>query len=168
MKVRTLLIAAALLAATVAAPATAQAAPESAPAVARTAQNLDGRFTAPGAPHITRPPADRATAAAVSPTISPSANYFFIPPNSDYQCYSGNLCTGVWDPTRSQWKIFKLYYCNFYTLYNWLGDGFYVNNQTDGTTAYFYNSSRQVIKSAPADHEQHPYDWDPVYYIRNC
>lgn len=77
-------------------------------------------------------------------------------------------CTAVWDPTRSLWKIFYLYYCHSYTLYNWLGNGFYVNNQTGGATAYFYNSSRQVIESAPADGYQRSIDWDPVYYIKNC
>lgn len=60
------------------------------------------------------------------------------------------------------------YYCHFYTLYNWLGNGFYVNNQTGGATAYFYNSGRQVIESAPADGYQRSIDWDPVYYIKNC
>jgi len=174
--IRALIITGALLAAAAASPAAAAATPESVLTAARPVQNPvppddDGGsrvFTAPAAPRITDAPPDKAGASAVSPTISPSASYTFIPPNSDYTCGSGNLCTLVWDPTRSQWKLFYLYYCNFFTLYNWLGDGFYANNQTGGVYALFYNSSRQVIRSAPADSIQRTIDWDPVYYVRNC
>jgi hypothetical protein len=170
--IRTLTVALALLAAILAAPSTAQAAPESAADIATAIQNPDGdggdRFTAPGTPRITAPPADKATAAASSPTVSPSVGYEYVAAGGTYTCYSGYFCAGVWDPTVSKWKVFKFYYCNRHSVYNWLGNGFYLNNQTGGATAIFYGSNSQILRYAPADGRQYSYNWDPIWSIKNC
>src|SRR5512139_1060004 len=95
----------------------AQAAP--APSHASSAQVL----RAPAAP----PAAARQTvglAPAVSaPTISPSVSTIHIAPGASYTCYSGDLCTVVWDPSTSNYKVFFLYTCTKYTLSNWLNTG---------------------------------------------
>jgi hypothetical protein len=105
--------------------------------------------------------------AAASPTVSPAASYVHRATGESYTCASGNLCTEVWDPTVSKWKIFFLYSCNRYSLANWLGSGYYHNFQTGGTTASFYDSSGQVVTSSTAVSSGYQ-DWNPVWSIRNC
>ncbi|GAA2403498.1 hypothetical protein GCM10010420_33410 [Streptomyces glaucosporus] len=106
-------------------------------------------------------------AAATSPGISPYARSIHVPANSDFPCGSGNLCTMVWDPTKSMWEVFYLYDCNRYYLSDWLGTGKYFNNQTGNPTSYFYDGGGNVINSfrPPASGSQ---NWDPVWSIRNC
>ncbi|WP_245640961.1 hypothetical protein [Streptomyces megasporus] len=106
-------------------------------------------------------------ATAASPGISPYARSVHVPPNSDFTCGSGNLCTMVWDPTVSKWEIFYLYTCDRYSLSNWLGTGKYFDNQTGNPTSYFYDRNGKVLKSfrPPASGSQ---DWGPVWSIRNC
>jgi murein DD-endopeptidase MepM/ murein hydrolase activator NlpD len=107
-----------------------------------------------------------------SPTISPSdsapnADFEHVSAGGSYSCPFGTLCTGVWDPSVGKWKVFKLYYCRTYALSNWLGAGFFWNNQTPGTTAFFYGQSGNVLASfLPGG--QLNYNWDPVWFIKNC
>ncbi|MEV6962141.1 hypothetical protein AB0M97_23720 [Streptomyces sp. NPDC051207] len=123
-------------------------------------------LVAPAAPkHATALSAQRL--AAASPTVSPAANYIHRATGESYTCASGNLCTEVWDPTVSKWKIFFLYHCNRYSLANWLGGGYYHNFQTGGATAYFYDSSGRVITTSKAVMSGYQ-DWNPVWSIRNC
>ncbi|MFD1829452.1 hypothetical protein ACFSJS_07225 [Streptomyces desertarenae] len=124
-------------------------------------------LTAPPAPEEAGSASTRGTA-AVSPGISPSVNTGHVPPNSDFSCSSGNLCALVWDPTRSLWKIFYLYRCDRYTLYNWLGTGYYANRQTGSPTSYFYGQSGNVIASFRPFSGTRTQNWDPVWSIRNC
>lgn len=107
---------------------------------------------------------------AVAPTISPSVNTSHVPPSTGYTCPYGDLCTVVWDPTAGSWKVFYLYNCARYTLYNWLGTGNYYDHQTPGTVSHYYGSSGNTLKtftatSSPTNVNQ---DWGPVYFIRNC
>ncbi|MFI9462128.1 hypothetical protein [Streptomyces xiamenensis] len=108
--------------------------------------------------------------AAVSPTISPSAPFIHVSAGAQYTCESGNLCTAVWDPVVTKWKVFKLYNCNRYSLSNWLdgGDGTYRNTQTGNPTSYFYNQSGGVITSFKPFSGQRYQNWAPVWSIRNC
>ncbi|WP_330294308.1 hypothetical protein [Streptomyces sp. NBC_00503] len=106
--------------------------------------------------------------AAASPGISPSAPSGHVPPSGTYGCSSGNLCTLVWDPTTSDWKIFYLNACRLYSVSNWNGNGWYLDNQTGGVWSYFYGSGGgQLTKFQPTG-TQTGYDWTPVYSIRNC
>lgn len=112
------------------------------------------------------------SAATASPTMSPSAKQVRYAASMPVSCATGNLCVVVWDWPRwnsgraDAWKVFDLYYCNRYYLYDWYDGGVYYNQQTGGVTVTFYGAS-SVIRSftATGGGEQ---DWTPVYSIRNC
>ena len=124
----------------------------------------DRVLVTPAAPHDASAKALR----AASPGISPSVTTQHLPPNTPYTCSSGNLCTTVWDPTTSDYKVFFLYSCAKYSLSNWNGTGNYFDNQTGGVTSYFYGQSGNVLKSFTPDSTTHAQDWGPVWSIRNC
>lgn len=122
--------------------------------------------TAPSAPLSTQ--ADVGVMAS-SPQVSPSAERVrYVTSGSDYTCSYGRLCTRVWDPVVGKWKVFDLYTCRTYSLSYWNGTGGYVNNQTTGTKARFYNSSGGVIKTSTALDKSTSYNWTPVWKIKNC
>jgi hypothetical protein len=135
-------------------------------------------FTAPPAPDgaASTPAEDDkgpVSSFAASPTISPSdsapgADYELVPPGGLYSCAGGTLCTGVWDPNAARWKIFKLYFCTTYSLNNWFGSGFYLDNQTSGTWTFYYGQFRNELSRFTPDCTQHAYNWDPVWFIKNC
>ncbi|MFG2988645.1 hypothetical protein ACGFZK_04945 [Streptomyces sp. NPDC048257] len=120
---------------------------------------------APAAPAAAR---SASLAAAASPGISPAVSTGHVAPGGSYTCSSGNLCTLVWDPTTSDWKVFYLYNCNRYSVYNWNGNGAYWDNQTGNPTSYLYNQGGGVLKSFQPGGGQLGQDWTPVYSIRNC
>ena len=74
--------------------------------------------------------------------------------------------------TVSQFKVFKLYFCHRYALSHWLGDGFYLNNQTgSGTRTTFYRQDGSQIVSFTRGNQPPAlvaYGWTPVWSIRNC
>lgn len=110
----------------------------------------------------------RAALAASAPTISPAADFFYYP-GPGYTCPEGNLCLRVWDPTRSTYKVFKLYNCATYSLSNWNGVGGYANRQTGSrATATFYGQNGGVLKNVPVGESIQGYDWTPVWKVRNC
>ncbi|MGW0708294.1 hypothetical protein ACWD4G_20445 [Streptomyces sp. NPDC002643] len=148
-----------------AAPAQADV-PAQAAGSAESARGGEQTLTAPPAPAGAR--ADVGVL-ATSPTVSPSAEQIrYVSSGSDYTCSYGRLCTRVWDPVRGAWKVFDLYVCRTYSLSYWNGTGGYVNNQTTGTKAYFYNSSGTVIKTSTAFNSSTSYNWTPVWKIKNC
>ncbi|GAA4064981.1 hypothetical protein GCM10022233_44360 [Streptomyces shaanxiensis] len=107
--------------------------------------------------------------AAVSPGISPAANFIHVAAGGTFDCTSGSLCAAVWDPTTSDWKIYYLYTCARYSLSNWNGTGYYFDEQTGGVTSYFYGQSGNVLRSFKPDGGiRHEVDWTPVWSIRNC
>lgn len=107
-------------------------------------------------------------AVAVSPTISPAAyRVRYQTSNAVPSCPTGNLCLKVWDPARSSWKVFDLYYCRTYALSNWLGAGIYNNAQTGGVRVYFYDQNWNILRSFTS-RGAGTFNWSPVWYIRNC
>ncbi|MFE5212606.1 hypothetical protein [Streptomyces sp. NPDC056600] len=51
----------------------------------------------------------------------------------------------------------------------WAGYGSWINDQTPGTRATFYNSSGGVYYTTPAPYTaRDSYYWTPVYHVRNC
>ncbi|MFH9740872.1 hypothetical protein ACH4MA_24725 [Streptomyces roseolus] len=111
-------------------------------------------------------PSSRAVA-AVSPTVSPWADYVHTTSGSPVTCASGNLCTGVWDPVVGKYKVFFLYRCHQYSLSHWNGVGQVVNNQV-GAAAFFYGQNGQVLDVVLPEPTPFTYDWTPVWSIRNC
>ncbi|MFD5079918.1 hypothetical protein [Streptomyces sp. NPDC058371] len=109
------------------------------------------------------------SAAAEPPTAWPKPNKIVhVPAGGSVTCDSGNLCTAVYDPTKADYVVFYLYYCDTYTLSNWSGSGSYRNSQTGGATAQFFGQSGNLLKSVPAGGSSSSYNWSPVYSIRNC
>jgi hypothetical protein len=64
----------------------------------------------------------------------------------------------------------RFYFCPKTEIYNWVGDGSYINNQTEGTIAIFYGSNGIALVGAskPAYSSDDSYDWDPVYFVDPC
>lgn len=119
----------------------------------------------PAAPHGVTPK----STAANSPGISPAADKVVHVAFDDHVvCTSGNFCTAVWDPTTNDWKVFFLFTCRKYYLSYWQGDGTYMNSQTGGAVAIFYGQNGNELKRIPAGEAHYPYNWDPVWSIRNC
>ncbi|MFE6845302.1 hypothetical protein [Streptomyces sp. NPDC057686] len=138
----------------------------SAEAAAPSEQGASARvLVAPAAPADAR---SAPLAAASSPGISPGVTTSHVAPSGSYTCNSGYLCTLVWDPTTSDWKMFHLYTCNRYSVYNWDGNGWYFDNQTGNPTSYLYNQGGGVVKSFRPGGGQQGQDWTPIYSIRNC
>jgi hypothetical protein len=125
-----------------------------------------GVATTPAAPGGVR----SAAIAAVPPTISPPASFIHVPPLTQYNCPSGNLCTSVWDPTSNDFRVFFLFVCHKYALANWLGtNGTYFDAQTGNVLSTFYRQDGvTAIKSFRPDFTNHNQDWTPVWFIRNC
>ena len=124
-------------------------------------------LTAPPAPQDARSASTR-SAAANSPSVSPSARSTHVAPGGTFSCPSGNLCTEVWDPTTNSWEIFFLYSCNRYYTSYWDGAGWYYDFQTGGVTSYIYGQSGNVLHSFRPDSALHSYTWTPVWSVRNC
>ncbi len=108
-------------------------------------------------------------AAANAPSISPSVNTTHVAYGGSITCPEGNLCTAVQDPTTNSWKVFFLYTCRRYSVSYWNGDGHYADAQTGGVTSYFYGQSgNELLRFTPDGGVDHPYNWGPVWSIRNC
>jgi hypothetical protein len=109
--------------------------------------------------------------AAISPTItgSPAVPTRHAKPGAIGSCSRGDLCAGVWDPTTRDWKIFDMRACNTtYGLSHWQGNGAYFDNQTNNVVSHFYDQGRRVVNSFTPDAKNHPYNWDPIWYIKPC
>ncbi|MEV0321567.1 hypothetical protein ACIBKX_15935 [Streptomyces sp. NPDC050658] len=114
-------------------------------------------------------PAGAEAAAAASPTVSPSAPYVYVPRGQATTCKKGNFCAAAWDSRKDKWKVYKLYKCRTYSLSHWKGNGAYYNKQTGSrATATFYGQSGNKLKTVPIGGHKYPYNWNPVWKIRNC
>lgn len=80
---------------------------------------------------------------------------------SAYTCNYGHLCMTVHGHIKDFWK------CQTWKLYNWTGDGVFVNNQTPGTVARFYNQDGSQRWSSTA-YERGTATWDPIWKIKVC
>ncbi|MFY1625817.1 hypothetical protein ACN268_21865 [Micromonospora sp. WMMD735] len=116
---------------------------------------------------LTGPPAPRGAHISATPTISPSVKTTTVPAGGTYSCPSGTFCAAVWNG--AAWKIFLLYSCHIYDLYNWTGTGYWVNNQSPGAPSPYLLDSQGIPSSVLARSPSYDTaDWDPVYSISNC
>jgi hypothetical protein len=76
-------------------------------------------------------------------------------------CDYGYLCMNV------RGTVFKFYKCQKWNVSNWYGDGPFVNNQTPGTVARFYNQDGSVRWTSTA-YQSGAATWDPIYSLRPC
>ena len=107
---------------------------------------------------------------AVAPTISPGTEIEDAVPGGTYSCASGNFCAGVWNPTIGKWRVFKLFNCTRYSVSNWIGSGFYFDNQTGNpaTKVFGQNGAQLNPPGNIFPGPQQNIDWNPVFSIRNC
>lgn len=105
---------------------------------------------------------------AASPSISPGTSIETVAPGQVYTCALGTLCTGVWDPNVSKWRVFKLVVCTTYAVSNWNGSGFYWDNQTGSPLSTYYGQSHNALISFRPGGGQLAVDWSPVWFIKNC
>ena len=130
--------------------------------------------TAPGARTLIAPPAPAKigaarAAAATSPWTTPSTRSIHVAPGGGYTCASGNFCASAWDPTTGNWEVFFMGTCAEYSLHYWNGGGYYYDNQYGaGAVTYFYNVNHGTIDHDRTRAVTLPFDWTPVYGIRNC
>jgi hypothetical protein len=146
--------------------ATAQATPTvQAPAgVASTgAKTLIAPPAPPGATAV------RLAAAATSPWTTPETRSIHVASGGGYTCDYGNFCAAVWDPTTGNYEVFFFGACAEYSLYYWNGGGNYFDNQYGaGAVTYFYDVNHAEISHNRTRQVNIPFNWGPVYGIRNC
>jgi hypothetical protein len=76
-----------------------------------------------------------------------------------YFCaYSGANFTGT--------KI-QMYYCQFYNM-PFAGTGSWVNNQTPGTRARFYDYYYNLKATTAGAYSTGTYNWTPIYHVKPC
>lgn len=108
---------------------------------------------------------------ATAPSISPSTAFEDVLPGQTYTCALGTFCAGVWNPVNGKWRVFKLFTCRLYFVSNWIGTGFYWDNQTGRPQSNVFGSNGAVLNPPgnifPGGGQQF-IDWTPVFSIRNC
>jgi hypothetical protein len=93
-------------------------------------------------------------------------------------CPSGYFC--VYTGRNYTGRMYKLYYCRTYNLYNWNGRGSYQNNNNPPVAALLQDENYHTIhlveaKSTPRGTRPFPivwsnpdYDFVPVWHIKPC
>lgn len=111
---------------------------------------------------------DQTQLAVSSPSISPAPRVnFHLPNGGGYNCFYGELCLEVWDPTVGKYEIFVLYHCNRYWLSHFKDHAWGLNNQTTGTIARYYGQDGRQLFTSTAYDKRFVY-WNPVWSVRNC
>ncbi|MFI6513258.1 hypothetical protein ACIBCT_37125 [Streptosporangium sp. NPDC050855] len=138
-----------------------------------------------GAPALEPNPAADLGAAAFDPNPTMAGNGKAVPaphyatgarglsaPGYLPGCRSGRVCVAVLDYQDSRintWKIWDLYLCGDYSLYDWHGRGWIRNNQTGGAITYRMNSNWQVVlPNHPVDNRWLDVDWEPAWHLTSC
>ncbi|MFD3478793.1 hypothetical protein [Streptomyces sp. NPDC058695] len=76
-------------------------------------------------------------------------------------CGYGHLCMTV------NGTNFDFYKCQRWNVHNWTGDGPFINNQTPGTVAKFYNKDGSVRWTSTA-YQSGRATWDPIWSLQPC
>jgi len=93
--------------------------------------------------------------------ISRSASYPWSVCESDWLC--------AFSQEDYQGDILRYYYCAYKLSMPFAGFGSYVNIQTPGTSAHFYDSNGSYMyDSLAAPYAPTPFNWTPVYWIKPC
>jgi hypothetical protein len=103
--------------------------------------------------------------AVVAQTSGDSAHAPMIAAGTAHGCpyyyfcaFSGRNFTGT--------KI-QMYYCQFYTM-PFSGTGSWVNNQTPGTRAKFYDAYYNLKATTAGAYSTGTYNWTPIYHVKPC
>ncbi|MFI9775901.1 hypothetical protein ACIHCV_14445 [Streptomyces sp. NPDC051956] len=62
--------------------------------------------------------------------------------------------------------MFDFYKCQHRDVHNWTGDGPFINHQTPGTVAKFYN--KDGIRWTSRAYESGRATWDPIWSLQPC
>ncbi|MET8910204.1 hypothetical protein [Micromonospora sp. NPDC004551] len=148
-------------------PTTASAATRSAPVVTEQVAMAAPSSLDAGGIRVTTPAAPQGIGIAATPTISPSVTTKSVAPGGTYTCSSGYFCAQVW--AGSAWKVFFLYTCQIYDIYNWTGTGYWRNNQSSGApNPYLLGSQGIPIHVLAKSPSSGSVDWDPLWAISPC
>ena len=102
--------------------------------------------------------------AAGVPSTSPAVSRTYIPSGGGWTCEPQYACAAV--PYGSGAYFFKFLHYDGYSLSNWTGTGFAVNNQTD-RAAFRYDDVNGVQKGCVAAGVlRNGIDWGPIWRIR--
>jgi hypothetical protein len=80
---------------------------------------------------------------------------------AELSCDYGHLCMTV------NGTNFDFYQCRTWNVNNWVGDGPFINNQTPGTVAQFFNQDGSVRWTSTA-YQAGTATWDPIWALRPC
>jgi hypothetical protein len=87
-------------------------------------------------------------------------------------CPHQRVCVAVLDYQNDQintWKIWDLYQCGDYSLYNWYSRGWIRNNQSGGAVTYRLDSNSSTLSpSHPVNNRWLDANWEPAWHIRPC
>lgn len=82
-------------------------------------------------------------------------------------CDPGNFC--AFSQTELHGDVLRYYYCAYRLSMPFAGYGSYINNQTQGTSAHFYDSNAAYMyDSLAAVGVSRTFNWNYVYSIRPC
>lgn len=112
---------------------------------------------------VTGTPAASRSIAAV-PGTSPAVERVFVSGSQTTPCHPGYACAAV--PYGNGAYIFKFIRYDGYSVSNWFGTGYFVNNQTDNAGARWDNVSGGQLGCVPAGYVRYNIDWNPVWRVR--
>jgi hypothetical protein len=82
-------------------------------------------------------------------------------------CDQGNFC--AFRQQNYNGDVLRYYYCADKLSMPWAGYGSYLNNQTGGVSAHFYDSTAAYMyDSLAAVYGSPTFNWTPVYWIKPC
>ncbi|MFI9332988.1 hypothetical protein ACIGZJ_36315 [Kitasatospora sp. NPDC052868] len=115
-------------------------------------------------------PVASARLVAASPSVSPSVPTQYYRYETDMfgiPCPSGSLCISVDDPGAQKWKVFYFDPCRRYSVSNWEGGGYYINNQTGRVTTTFFDRWGNGFPNIPVG-AKGSFNWSDVWSLQNC
>ncbi|MEV0595558.1 hypothetical protein [Nonomuraea cavernae] len=126
---------------------------------------------APGAADFNPNPTIGGNGNAVpAPGFASGARGVYAPsylPGCPYQ----RVCVAVLDYQNGHntWKIWNLYECGEYSLYDWHRRGWIRNNQSGSAVTYRLDSNHFPLSpSHPVNNKWVEVDWEPTWHIRTC
>ncbi|WP_112236490.1 hypothetical protein [Kribbella monticola] len=112
--------------------------------------------------HALKPTASTRTVTA-APSTYPAVERVFISGGAETLCYPGYACAVV--PYGSGSYVFKFLHYDGYSLSQWNGFGYIMNNQTGSAAARWDNQVGGEL-GCVAPPLKRFFSWDPVYRIR--
>jgi hypothetical protein len=126
---------------------------------------------APPAPSGADQKATEMSVAAVEPDTTPGVTSHPVAPGETYECTAGYFCPLVWNYVTRKWKVFFMYFCRIQHLQNWIGGGYYYNNQIPPVNPVdVFNQNGKLISALVVENPRRtrPIDWTPAWSLDVC